>query len=439
MDSLEKRRKTLEHKHNVRLMIEASKVSIDGLQKEKIMNCRKELEETLLISEMICLTGFQVVYLEQKFQQKIAEFRSTCQTLSLPVVQRNPKGLTDNSFITVDGKPADVECVKKGIQEILGNDLKQDTAFIKCACSVLVLWEERWKHVVAEFQNKHDILVWFGQSSSSPQVSGRSRRQSRDDHTAALHNKPPNEVVVTFLFYGKSAIVDQFKNLIVHEENGEVIKEEIVQSVDVCQSLRDAISKRKAGIHDLSVQVEFPKSNTILLLAPSCKRDDFAAAKTKLDQFIGRMIRRDVVFPCNDRVVALILKKKPNLLKEVLPSDLNKKVDVSFCPPAKIQLTGSQVDIDTAQISIGLCLSKIRATLGNASIPVDPLCKPFFSTEKYRQICTDLEQSKQVVCICPFLGDLNSSSNTILSDVFSTGSRCSVCETLSCCGDILKR
>ena len=111
------------------------------------------------------------------------------------------------------------------------------------------------------------------------------------------------------MFYGKSAIVDQFKNLLVQEENCEVIKEEVVQSVDVCQSLRDAISKRKAGIHDLSVQVEFPKCNMILLLAPSYKRDDFAAAKTKIDQFIGRMVRRHVVFPCNDRVLHSFLRK----------------------------------------------------------------------------------------------------------------------------------
>ena len=41
-----------------------------------------------------------------------------------------------------------------------------------------------------------------------------------------LKNKP-NEVVVTFLFYGKSAIVDQFKTLLVQEENGEVIAERL--------------------------------------------------------------------------------------------------------------------------------------------------------------------------------------------------------------------
>ena len=183
VESVEKRKKTIEHKHSVRLMTKASKVFIHGLQKERIVNCRKELEETLLISEMICLTGFQVVYLEQRFQHKLAEFESICQTLFLPKVQKNQKGLTDNSFITIDGKPTDVECVKEGIQEILRNDLKQDAAFIKCACNVLVLWEERWKHVVSEFEKQHDILIWFCQSSSSPEVSGRSRRQS---HEAAL-------------------------------------------------------------------------------------------------------------------------------------------------------------------------------------------------------------------------------------------------------------
>ena len=436
MDSLEKRKTALEHKHNVRLTIKASSVSIDGLQKEKIVNCQKELEEKLLISEnMVCLTGFQVVYLEQKFQQKLTEFRNTCQTLSLPAIQRNPEGLTDNFFIAVDGKP---ECVKKGIQEILGNDLKQDTAFIKCACSVLVLWEERWKHVVAKFQNKHDILVWFGQSSSSPLVSSRIRRQSRDDYAAALQNKLQNEVIVTFLFYGKFTIVDQFKKLLVHEENGEVIEEEIVQSVDVCQSLRDAISKRKAGIHDLSVQVEFPKSNVILLLAPSCKKDDFAAAKTKLEQFIDRMVCRDVVIPCNDRVVALILNKTPHLLKAALPPSLTKKVVVSFCPPAQIQLTGSQFDINTVQMNISSHLTMIRATIANAKITVDSLCKPFFYTKRYRQICSRLEQSKQVVCICPFLGE-QSSSNTILFQTSFQPGHNALCVQLSLVrGDILK-
>ena len=436
MESVEKRKKTIEHKHSVCLMIKASKLSIHGLHRDKIENCRKELEETLQISEMICLTGFQVVYLEQKFQHKIAEFGSICQTLSLPKVQRNPKGLADDSFITVYGKPADVECVKKGIQEILGKDLKQDTSFIKCACNVLVLWEERWKHVVSEFEKQHDILVWFGQSSSSSQVSRRSRGQPRHDHETGLKSR--NEVVVAFLFYGKSAIVDQFKKLLVQEENGEVIKEEISQSADVCQALREAISKRKVGIHDLSLHVEFPQSGVILLLAPSCKKDDFTTAKAKLKQFIDRMVRRDVVIPCNDRVVALILKKKSSMLKTALSSDMSKKVDVSLTPSTQIQLTGNQVDIEMAQISIGQFLSKIRATIGSAKLSADQLCRPFFHTKRYRQICSRLEHNKQVLCTCPFLGEQTSSNTILFQTSFQPGHN-ALCVQLSLVrGDILK-
>ena len=225
------------------------------------------------------------------------------------------------------------------------------------------------------------------------------------------------------------------KNLLVRDE---VIREEIVQSVDVCQALREAISKRKAGIHDLLVQVDFPHNNMILLLAPSCNRDDFAAAKTKIEQFIDRMVRRDVVILCNDRVVALILKKKPNLLKDALPLALSRKVDVSFCPPAHIQLTGSKEDVDTAQKSIGLCLSKICATLGNAKILVDPLCKPFLYTKRYHHICSRLEQSKQVVCICPFLGEQSSSNTILFQTSFQPGHDALRVQLSLVRGDILK-
>ena len=103
------------------------------------------------------------------------------------------------------------------------------------------------------------------------------------------------------------------------EENGDVIKEEIGQSADMCQALREAISKREVGIHDLSVLVEFPHTAVILLLAPSCKRGDFAAAKKSIEQFVvGKMIHGDMVIPCNDKVVALILKKKPKFAQRKL-------------------------------------------------------------------------------------------------------------------------
>ena len=106
----------------------------------------------------------------------------------------------------------------------------------------------------------------------------------------------------------------------------------------------------------------------------------------------------------------------------------------SFCPPTQIQLSGRQLDIETAQISIGVFINKIQASLGNAKILVDPLTKPFFDTEKYRQICSRLEQSEQVVCTCPFLGEQQTSSNTILfSDLLSNQVKNALRVKLSSC------
>ena len=414
----------IEDKHSVRLKIESFKVFINGLQQEKTANCQKELEDTCQIS--ICLKGYQVVYLEEKFNQKIDEFRAgCCQTLiSLPAVQRSLKGLTDSSFITVNGRPADVEIVRNGIQEILGENLKQETVNIKCVCSILAFWEKRWKEIVEDYKKQHDILIefWFSQSKISDRQLGNNE--------ALL-----NEVVVTFLFYGKSVIVDQFKKLILLDENGELLEQSISHTVHVCQALKKAISRKTFGIHDLSVKVEFPKKNVILLLAPTFKSGDFATAKIKLEMLIDEI---PVVIPCNDRVLVLILQKKPSLLQEDLPLDLKTKVSVTFCSTPQIKLTGSKDDINTAEDYIEICLNKIRATLGSENLSVDPLCKPFFHTKRYLQICFNLEHSKQVVCTCPFLREQTRSNKILFQTSFQPGQN-ALCVQLSLVrGDILK-
>ena len=70
---------------------------------------------------------------------------------------------------------------------------------------------------------------------------------------------------------------------------------------------------------------------------------------------------------------------------------------------------------------------------------MDPLTKPFFDTEKYRQICSRLEQSEQVVCTCPFLGEQQTSSNTILFQTSFQPGQNALCVQLSLVrGDILK-
>ena len=121
----------------------------------------------------------------------------------------------------------------------------------------------------------------------------------------------------------------------------------------MCQALREAISKRKVGIHDLSVQVEFPHTGVILILAPSCKRGDFAAAKKIIEQFVGKMIRRDVVIPCNDKVVALILKKKSNLLKEALPLELSKKLMFLFVLLLKLSSRVANLILRLLKLALG--------------------------------------------------------------------------------------
>ena len=380
-------------------------ISIDGLQNEHVSSCQKELEDTLTITKEVSIQGFQVVYLQNKFQQKLTELKGDCQSFDVPEVERSQKGLLGKYNIKLEGKPTNVEFTEKEIQEILNDDLKHNSVAVECQENIHNLWKERWKHVILEFEKEHVVLVWFGQTAS-PRVN----LYNTGPYKMAAPQGKPKMVETTFLIFGKSGSVDEFTKVL-DQENGEILEKKFeIPSADVSQSLRVAISSNKVDLRNHQVIVEFPQGRCVVLQAPCFKMDDFTAANVMVENFIAKMLLRTETVACKDKLVAIILSHDHALLQKAIPSDLKEKVTVSLQmnPPA-IQLSGNQPNIETMLHSIEVLVSKIQARLGTMKITLDPLLKPFFLSEEYLQLCSQLELNHQVMvkCSCPFLQQKN--------------------------------
>ena len=403
---MKNRKRTLEQKYSVILEIHSESptyVSIDGLQVKQVANCRKELEETLTVSKQISLKGFQVVYLKQNLQEKVAELMKVCYISQLPAVDRNKTGLLGNYVITVEGKHKDVEYIEKEMKEILADDMKHDTVFFSCKENMLKLWEKQWKQVYGKYESEHELLAWFSQSTA-PTVN-----QSESSSIAAQQSKP-KEVETTFVVYGKSKSVEQLSKALGEIKNEGVLEAKLAVPADdmsVRVSLRTAIFGRDVDISLLKVAVEYPKGEPFVVLRAPCSCvDDFSAAKEMIEEFIERKVRRTKTIPCKEKLVAVILGKDQMRLQKTIPADLKRKVTVSLqmTPPA-IQLHGNQENILTAQVNVKALLDEIQDSLSTANVILKPLLKPFFSSEEYPQLCSQLEQKHHVLvtCSCPIL------------------------------------
>ena len=399
---LEKKKEYFEEKHRVGLRIHPRKIEIDGLHCYNVENCRKEIDKIVFVAE-IPLKGFQVMYLKMKYQRKLEEMKRACENFTIPAATKSQSCLDSDYIVFVKGRRRDVEQVETELQQIFDDDLKDDSFSVRCCEGKLLFREREWNYAKIDFETKHKILVWFQKGCFSPSTDRASRQQ------LALYSKY-KKVTVDFKIYGKSASVDHFRRVIEDMESEEMIEEKIyLPSIHLRQSIKAAIANKQLEISD-SVSVNFCQASgqsTILLLhAYSPNSEDVKAAKSKIEGFICMLEhRKDVKYtsttsiPCEDKLVALVLNKTPELVKEALPLKIKKCSELSFQmdPNPFFKLTTTSNSSEDAKLSIEALIGRIQADMGTVTVDVEPLLKPFFYGTAYPRLCSQLKEKYHVL------------------------------------------
>lgn len=366
-------------------------VVIHGLCTSDTESCWKEIdgyiESNLIISKQIQVDQFQAKYLHVKHCSIIQEMRQNCEIhfprTSAPQLDVLRK---QNHAINIKGKARHVEFAAEKIMNLCSS-CQVEMCQLECPTRHLRVWKKRWEYLKRTYEEKHDFVFDFKYSEPA------KREESK--------------TLVTFFFYGSDhSGITVVKERILTQENGQSVKEKQIQlSGEEVTTVLSGLQR-----NDLNPEMRYciildtnSDSNLITLTVPAYIRSghDLLHAERDILRFIDNHMQTKKELPCDDLVVALVLRSKYLHKIEATARQCQVFAHLQENPQLVIELQGSRSSVRPIEQKIQSLFNHIPHTIKNDKLVFSSSFLPVFFKPDFAQFDSKLQEELCVACLYP--------------------------------------